>query len=169
MACTQVLGRPLLVDAFDHYSPWVMPGVIRLKYNLMADANPYKPPANHVASQSSQVAGRFLVIAIHISLLFGILLGGPLLSAFIGAQSDSGVLETELTGLDDFFRAFANYSFVPFMLILLLDLPVYFAIRILKGRPTRWRWLCWTTAVMPIVVLLYWLVLWPLVRIPIEI
>ena len=92
-----------------------------------------------------------------------------MLSRLNGPDSGSGVLESDLIGFDDFVRSFANYSFVPAMLVLLLDLPIYVAVRYFKGRPTRWTWLGWTTIAIPFVILIYYFALWPLIRIPIEI
>ncbi|WP_345689741.1 hypothetical protein [Novipirellula caenicola] len=109
------------------------------------------------------------VISIHIALLFAVFLGGQSLSVLISAKPDAGRLETELSGMDDFFRAFTHYSFVPVILVLLLDLPTYFAIRYLKGQPTRWVWLRWTTAMIPIAIAVFYVAFWPLIRIPIDI
>ena len=135
----------------------------------MTDANPYKSPAEGDGYRRSAIPGRATVLAIHIALLFAVLLGGPLLSVFIGPRASSGTLETDLSGSDDFFRAFANYSFVLVMLVLLLDFPVYVAVRYWKGRPTRWTWLGWTTALIPVASIVYYFALWPTVRIPTEI
>ena len=121
----------------------------------MTDANPYELTKTISDQQRSAIPGRFAVLAIHFALLFGVLVGGPALSAFISAQPGSGTLETELSGLDDILRAFTNYSFVPVMLVILLDLPVYLLIRYLKGRSTRWIWLRWTTALIPVAIALY--------------
>lgn len=96
-----------------------------------------------------------------------VLICGPLLGTFVGVEPDSGMLETDLTGLADLNRSFTNYYFVPVVLMLLLDLPVYLLVRKFRGQPTRWQWLKWTTALIPLVVLAYWLLLWrPLIRIP---
>jgi len=145
-----------------HFIHFAMP-------DTMTDGNPYNPPVDNTICKEPAIASRFAVVVIHFTLLFALLIGGPMLSRFISSSPGTSILETDLTGLDDFFRSLRNYSFVPFMLMIILDIPVYVAIRVLKGRPTRWRWLAWTTALLPIVVAFYWLVLWPPLRIPIDV
>lgn len=134
----------------------------------MSNNNPYHPPDSETTRSRSPIAGRAAVLAIHAFLLVGIVvLFRPLLGLLVAVESDSGLLETDLTGLADLNRAFENYFFVPVMFMLLLDLPVYFLVRIFKGRPTRWTWLRWTTALIPVVVVFYWLAVWrPIIRIP---
>lgn len=135
----------------------------------MTDANPYVPPDTNTDERQSAIPGRVAVLSIHIALLIAVFFGGQALSTLISRQPDAGILETELSGMDDFFRAFKHYSFVPVTIVLLLDLPTYFAIRFLKGKPTRWAWLRWTTAMIPIAIVVYYIALWPSIRIPIEI
>ena len=134
----------------------------------MTNVNAYQAPDSHTVNAESGILGRIAVLTIHFGLLIGmVLVCGPLLGMFVGPEPGSGVLETDLTGLADFNRSFTNYFFVPVMLVLLLDLPVYFLVRALRGRPTRWAWLCWTTALLPIVAVVYWLMLWrSIIRIP---
>lgn len=135
----------------------------------MTDSNPYVSPEDDSTDRRSSVPGRTAVLAIHFAILLMIIIGGSMLSRLNGPDSGSGVLESDLIGFDDFVRSFANYSFVPAMLVLLLDVPIYVAVRYFKGRPTRWTWLGWTTIAIPFVILIYYFALWPLIRIPIEI
>jgi hypothetical protein len=132
------------------------------------DDNPYQPPNSDATNTRSSIPGRAAVLAIHFGLLIGmVVVCGPLLGMIVGVKRDSGLMETDLTGLTDLNRSFANYFFIPVMLMLMIDLPVYILARILKGRPARWHWLRWTTALIPVVVIVYWLLLWrPLIRIP---
>ncbi|MEM8672027.1 MAG: hypothetical protein AAGG48_31210 [Planctomycetota bacterium] len=134
----------------------------------MTNANPYEP-SEYPADNGLSFPGRAAVLSVHIALLVVIVFGGMAVSSFVSAEPGSGVLETELNGLDDFFRSFKNYSFVPAVLVVLFDLPVYFVIRFVKGRPTRWVWLKWTTVLIPVAIVVYYFVIWPMIRIPIEV
>lgn len=126
------------------------------------------PSGGQKAGRRGDIVERLGVLAIRFGVLVAMLFAGIGLSRFCSVPSGSGVLETELTGIDDFYRAFANYAFVPVLLAMLLDLPVYVAVRCLWGRPSRWAWLLATLAITPIVIAIYYFALWPLLRAPIE-
>lgn len=121
--------------------------------------NPYESPSQ-LATKASwrDILGRAAVVVLHFMLwVVFIVVSGPVLRNYLGDfRVSAGEPEAGLTLLQSFNRFVIMYGFLAVAACFLLDIAIWLGLRRFT-RPTRWKWLAVTSALIPLSTIGVWI------------